>query len=362
MFTRALVLISLTLVVSTSIVAQHLDPPKLTPAPSTEKQNSLIQEGVALHDQGNYAGAILKYEEVLKENSSNMLAIYEMAFSYSMKKDYHKSLETAYIGAQYKSDHLTGFYLMIGNNLDQLGESKKAIDVYTAGIKLEPTSSLLYYNLAITYSNLNKPDEAKKSLKRAVILNPDHPSSHLALGTLFYRTAYKTPALLATSRFLILEPKSERSIGAYKVLQEILRGGVSEGKNPNEINVFLDLSARKDEGDFSSVDLFMGLSKAAGMAEKNKGKSEVQLLVDHLTSLFAVISEIDPKGDKSKFVWKHYLPYFIELKKRDFVEPFGYYISQRSNAEGVEEWLWANRNRVNAFLNWSKQYQWPQID
>ncbi|MCM3873091.1 MAG: tetratricopeptide repeat protein [Pyrinomonadaceae bacterium] len=362
MLTRSMILISLILLSSTWLLAQQLDPPKLTPAPSTEQQESLINKGVALHDQANYDGAIMKYEEVLKENPSNVLAMYEMAFSYSMKKDYAKSLEMAYQGAQYKSDHLTGFYLMIGNNLDLLGEPNKAVNAYKAGIKLEPTASLLYYNLAITYTNLKKPDDAKKSLKQAVILNPNHPSSHLALGTLFYRTDYKTPALFAVSRFLILEPKTERSIGAYKVLQEILRGGVREGKNPNEINIFVSVSSKKDEGDFGSIDMVMGLSRAAGMTEKNKGKSEMQLLVDQLDSLFSIISEIDPKGDRSKFVWKHYLPYFIELKKRDFVEPFGYYISQRSNVEGVEDWLWANRNRVNAFLNWSKQYPWPKID
>ena len=91
-----------------------------------------------------------------------MLALYELAFSYSMKKDHRKSLETAYKGAHYKSKHLAGFYLVIGNNLDLLGEPNKAVDVYKAGIKLEPNTSILYFNLAITYTNLKKPDEAKR--------------------------------------------------------------------------------------------------------------------------------------------------------------------------------------------------------
>jgi tetratricopeptide (TPR) repeat protein len=362
MLKRTGILISLALLLTTSVLAQKLDPPKLIPAPSTEEQSSLIKEGIALHDQANYYSAIQKYEEVLKENPSNVLALYELGFSYSMKQDHKKSLETAYRGAQYKSEHLAGFYLMIGNNLDVLGEPTRAVEAYKAGIKLEPTSSMLFYNLGITYSNLNKPDEARKSLKKAVILNPNHASSHLALGTLFYKTNYKTPALFAIARFLIIEPRSERSPGAYKTLQEILQGGVRAGKTPNEINIFVELSAKKDEGDFSTVDMFMGLSKAAGMTEKNQGKSEMQLFVDQLESLFSVISEIGPKGDKSKFVWKHYLPYFIELKKRGFVESFGYHISQRSNSEASKDWLWANRNLVNAFLNWSKQYEWPEID
>ena len=126
-----------------------------------------------------------------------------------------------------------------------IGESKKAVDVYKKGLKLKPGDYLLHYNLALTYQNLNNFDDAKKTLKKAVSLNPDHPSSHVLLATIFYKTHYKTPAFLALSRFLILEPRSGRSQGAFSLLQEILSGGASPGKNPNEITISLELSRKK---------------------------------------------------------------------------------------------------------------------
>jgi tetratricopeptide (TPR) repeat protein len=343
-----------------SAVAQDLKEPKLTPAPSTESQRRLINEGIALHDRGDYNGAIAKYEEVLKESPDNDWALYELAYSYQLKKDYRKSLEAAYQGAEYKSENLLGFYILIGNNLDELGDAKKAVEVYHKAIKLKPDSHLLYYNLAITYSRLNNVEETKKNLKKALYLNPNHASSHAALATLFARGRYKIPALFAAMRFLIIEPKSARTPPAYKLFSDTLLGGATAGKNPKEINILVDMGGNKDEGDFGSLDLMLGIVGAAGMTEENKKKTEVERLIDRLDSLLAIVSEGDPGGDRSKFTFRYYIPYFIELKNRKYVEPFAYYVSQSIDLKGVPEWLATNQSRVNEFLNWSRSYQWPK--
>lgn len=356
LFCSLLLLFTFTIVVA----AQDIKPPKLTPSPTTEKQKALINEGVVLHDRGDYDGAIAKYQEVLKENPDNIHALYEMGFSLMMKKDYKKSLETAYKGAQYKSDLLSRFYVSIGNNLDYLGESKKSVEVYKKGIELAPTESLLYFNLAVTYLNMNKPDDAKANLKKAAQFNPNHPSSHLYLGTIFSKTGYNIPALFALSRFMVLEPKSERASAAFPMLKQSLLGGASQGNNPNQINVFFNTSPKKDEGDFSTMDMVVSLGGALAISEKNKGKSELESFIGQVHKFFAVLVEQSDKADKSKFAWKHYVPYFVEMEKRNFVEPFAYYISQGSKMEGVEEWLKANEARVSEFLSWSRSYQWAK--
>jgi tetratricopeptide (TPR) repeat protein len=342
--------------------AQKIEPPKLTPTPLTDSQKALVKEGTALHDRGDYEGAIAKYEQVLAENPNNDLVLYELSFTYQMKKDYRKSLELAMKGVQYKSEELSLFYVVIGNDLDELGESKKAVEVYKQGIKLEPANAMLYYNLALTHARLNDLEEAKKNLKKAVYLNPNHPSSHVALAQVFQKTGYKTPALFAVMRFLVVEPRTRRSATAYRLFSELMQGGVSAGKNPNEINIFFDPNTKKDEGDFGSLELVLGLSKAASATEKEKekNKSAAQQLVAQIDTFLAILSEGDPKGDKGKFVWRYYIPYFIELKKRNYVEPFAYYISQASGLSGVPEWLQANEARVNEFVSWSQGYQWPR--
>ena len=123
------ILMVFVILLSASGLAAQVESPKLKPVPSTEKQQSLIREGVALHDQGKYDAAIAKYEEVLKENPDNVESLYEISSSYGAKKDSKKSLEYATRGARYKSDLLGGFYVQIGSALDDMGDSKKAIEV-----------------------------------------------------------------------------------------------------------------------------------------------------------------------------------------------------------------------------------------
>ncbi|MCA1607555.1 MAG: hypothetical protein LC775_19295, partial [Acidobacteria bacterium] len=58
--------------------------------------------------------------------------------------------------------------------------------------------------------------------------------------------------------------------------------------------------------------------------------------------------------------WKMYVPYFAEMKQKNFVEPFIYYITQSDDNGEVMKWLAGNKDRVGDFLAWSKMYKWPQ--
>ena len=53
-----------------------------------EKIKALINEGVELHDASDYKGAIEKYQEVLKMDSKNLLALAEIALTYHVTQKY----------------------------------------------------------------------------------------------------------------------------------------------------------------------------------------------------------------------------------------------------------------------------------
>lgn len=300
-----------------------IDPPKLTPKPSTEEESMLIAQGNKLHDEGKYDEAISKYEEVLKKNPDNALALYEMAFSYSLKKDYKKTLEVALKAAQYKSNYLADSYVLVANSYDSLGEADKAIKVYEKGIKLNPENPSLHFNLAVTYFHQNKPDNAKKSLKMAILLKSDYLSCHFGLSQVYSQTGYKVPALLSALRFLAGDPTSPRAEAELKLVKSVLQAGVKEGQN-NQINVLLDPNEKTDEGDFGGISGAIAITAAGRFLEKNKDKTEAENLIDQIKVVFSILKETDKKQKNKGFASEYYLPYFIELETKGYTKAFSF--------------------------------------
>ena len=339
------------------------DGPKQIPVPSTEGQKALIKEGVALHDKGEYDAAIKKYAEVLAENPSDVAALYELSYTLAAKKEYQKSIETARKGTQYKSELLDQFYLVIANDLDDMGQRDKAISAYREGLAISAGNFLLHYNLALVYDKQQKWDEARKELKTAAMLNPMHASSQLLLAVEFSRSKFRVPSLLAAARFLVLEPNSSRSDQALAIMQQALSAGVGPGDKPGNISIMIDPNSNKEEGDFASAELVLQISRVAGSLGKkdNQGKkSEGEVQVHQWNVFLSVFAENPDKKKHPEFVFNYYVPYFLEMNKRGFVEPFVYHILQKSGTAGVTEWLAANQIKLDQFLEWSKQYNWPK--
>lgn len=338
----------------------ELAPPSRVAPPMTPAESAAIKEGIALHEQGRYDDAIERYNEALKLNPDNVIAIYETAYSYSRKGDAKKTIEVAARGTQYQSPVLAPLYVMIGSALESTGDPQGAIDVFKKGLEVAPAAGTLHHSLAVTYSTALKDRSAAKSaLKQGAFADPNHPGIQIFLARTFAQEDLKTPALLAATRFLVLEPGSARTQDGYTIWRVMLNGNTvqpsAEG-GPVQISVRPDQS--KEEGDLSTLDLDISMSRALAIKTAD-GKSEIESMVWQVDSLFAMYAKRGPGEDKATFLWTYYMPYITEMQQKGFVEPFVYFANQRTNLPGVREWLTANRDRVNAFLSWSRDYKWP---
>lgn len=355
-FTALLMCLALTF----SANAQKIGKPTLTPTEATAEQKKTIAQGIKLHDRKQYDEAITLYQQVLKENPSNDLALYEMALSYYNKPDFPKAFEAAYRLIQYKSDTGVLGYGLIANILDDEGKPKEAISIYLKAIdqlknspEYKANVSSLYYNLGVAYFRQKQFKDAREALKQSVSLNFGYASPSYLLAETFQGTKYKIPAMLAAARLISLEIGTPRTNRSVKIFLDTLKPAGKNEKTGN-IEIFLDIDAPKDEGDFGIFDLLLGTLTTV-RDEDDKNKSENEIFAEAVDTVIALLSE--DKKLPSTFVGKTYVPFMIEMKNKGFSKTFAYLVLQQNGDEDAKKWLISNEKQTLAFINWAKGYK-----
>lgn len=312
---------------------------------------NLVDQGVHLHDKGDYKGAIEKYKKALEINSKSDLANYEISSSYFALEQYEKAIKHSNKVISEKSNYVDQAYILKGSALDMMGKTKEAIKTYKKGIKAFPENHLLYYNLAYTDYKIKEIKEAEEALQKALVIMPAHASSHLLLGYITNDMGQRVKSLLALYNFLLLEPTGKRASSAFNMLSFQLKKGVKK-KSSNEIVITMSADNAKDE--FRTAELMLSLLEASKSIEENENKTEIELFSDNSKSFFSVLGEM--KKDNTGFWWNYYVDFFYALKTAEDMETFGYYISQSRENEQITAWIKSNPEKVEKLLKWNAAY------
>ncbi|MEO6540238.1 MAG: tetratricopeptide repeat protein [Ferruginibacter sp.] len=306
----------------------------------------LINEGIKLHDKGEYADAIDVYKKALLINKRSAYANYEIASSYFALKDYNNAMIYAETVIALKTDYIDQAYLLKGSVQDVLGKPLEAIKTYKKAIQKYPNKHLLYYNLALTSFNLKQYKDAENALQHALKIEPSHASSHFLLAITMITQEKRAKGILALYNFLLLEPKSKRTASALQTLMEELQKGV---KKDVEKPVTITMPVNKDEDEFYTAELMLGLLASSRYNESNKNKTAPRLFAENTNSFFTILGEM--KKNKKGFWWDFYVDYFYKLATNDHTEAFCYYITQ-SKEDVYSEFIKDNLPKLELFSEW----------
>jgi tetratricopeptide (TPR) repeat protein len=334
--------------------------PLLSHSQKRDEAEDQVEKGIALYDQGKYYDALELHENALKLDKDNLFALTEMAMTFSAIQKYDKAIEVCKLAiSTHPKDNMGNIYVTYANSLDHLGQVDKSLKMFDEGLKKFPDYCPLLFNKGITLANAKRTDKAVELFQSATKCNPAHISSYNALAVLSLDN--KIPAILAFSRYLVLDNQTARAKGNYNSLLKLMSSGVSK-EGDKAVTISIDratLESTKDkkaENNFSSTDMVLSMVGAKDYDDKNKDKTDCQKFIDKFETLCLSMSETK-KGNKGYF-WEYLAPYFIEMESKKLVEPFAYIVFLPSQSSDVLKYHQDHANDIQKFNDWSENYNW----
>ncbi|MGB7785321.1 MAG: tetratricopeptide repeat protein [Salinimicrobium sp.] len=307
----------------------------------------LINQGVELHDSGDYPGAIELYKKALELDPNSDQAHVEIGYSYYAAGDYRNSEIHSKKAIELDGEYAGLAYINYGNALDAQGKTRKAIKVYEEGLK-EHESYLLYYNHGISCMNSGKLDKAFESAVSAIDLNPMHGSSHLLLSDVMAAKNSRIQAILPLYFFLLTENHTERAKTRFADLRKYLDHGVSK-TDEGTLDVNIPVSGNSD---FDAAEMMISLLKSSEDLEENRDKPRLQLFAENNDKIFKMLGEL--KKEQGGIFWELYVPFFSQLAENGHTETYSYYIALTEGEEAVS-WLDRHKEEINSFGEWVNQ-------
>ena len=113
--------------------------------------------------------------------------------------------ETAYRKVTALDPSFRNARLRLGSLAYERGDVQAALDHFREESKVQQSPTVLY-NLGVAYVHLDRPDSALIAFKRALNLDPNHASTHVAISNLFELDGDLDQAVASAERALHLRP------------------------------------------------------------------------------------------------------------------------------------------------------------
>lgn len=168
--------------------------------PTEVLANALLNRGLAYQQLGEQQEAIDDYTAALNLDAMGAqlraTALYNRGLSQQKLKNLSAAVED-YTSALFLDPTFAHAYYVRGNALRESGQFLFALSDYEKATRYKhPNAAQVYYGEALAYESLRRPQDARKSLERAVAANPKFSPAIEKLATLQGSVAAK-PAQVA---------------------------------------------------------------------------------------------------------------------------------------------------------------------
>jgi tetratricopeptide (TPR) repeat protein len=263
----------------------------------------LISEGIKLHDEKKYEEAAAVYRKVPRNDTNYVQSLYELAYTLSSDSSYREALQICNEGlAKEDSEYELDFLVLRANIIDDMGDGKRALELYDSALMKYPNYQGLFLNKAITLIHLEKNEEAEEVLKELLLRNPYYSSAHFRLGNLALEKGQLIPAIMCYYTYLLISPEGPYSSSCINLLAAISKGTDDAVQYVSKRNII-------PEGNFALVEQII-TSKIA--LDKNY-KVLTSLDDPIIRQLQVMMEKLEYEEDNPDFFMQFYVPYIKDI-------------------------------------------------
>jgi len=152
-------------------------------SPVAHPSVSTVEDGEALIESGDIAGARSVFEEIVAADGGNARALYYLGFCLSNLGDVEGAI-TRYESALRLDSSLNEARLNLSLARLEKGDITGAVAILEEAVAQEPDAADAQLNLAYAFEAAGDRDRAREGFEKAATLDPEDPDPLLALGTM----------------------------------------------------------------------------------------------------------------------------------------------------------------------------------
>lgn len=325
-------------------------------AAATDGVGDRMERAVALHEVGDYDGAIAALREVLAIDPGHADAQYELAYSTFLKGDYPATITLAEKAIASDPQGRSGLYVFLGCSQGMLGDWSKGEATLRKGLETWPEDPVLHFHLGVSLGGQGKFDAAAAEFEEALKRSPYQASNWRALADSLERAGRKGRAFTAYARSLTLDKGSQGAVRAARRLREMVFEGARSTDGSLRIGVSIPDGGERSEGATESVG--MGLVAALRYGDEWKDQTDSRFFVYAVNRVLELLSAMQPDGrERDGDFWGPYaFTYFDEGRAAGHMEAMAYDLLASTGDTEAVHWRRDHTEASRKYRDWSDRW------